>query len=449
LPDKRKLKSRLKENKKVRTRSGLLRIPTQPGVPRKGEPEEEIMIGRGAIPKPPPIIRSPSSKKPSAHARRQPKDKSQSLKLPTITINGMVYTNDSFSIVCRGLAYGLTQNGYKIVIDAWTNGNRSHPIEDVVKKAVKRSSDNKIGIRISHPNSFEVLEHYDYRIGKAYFETDIFPPKWVGFCNKHCDQVWVSSKFNKEVCERSGVENVYIVHDGYDPRIFSPNGEKYDLGFPDDTFVFLTVGNSQKRKGTDLLYRAFTEEFDESEKVGLVYKSYAPWAWGAAKYAKEGRIIHIGDVAEKESGPTLVNADIPYTQMGSLYRAANCFILPTYGEGAGICCVEAMACKVPVITTNWSAQLDYCNNNNSYLIEGIGFEKAFEGMDWQGHWFVPSLDQLKFYMRYVYEHPEMVKLKTEQALIDAKQFTWKECGKEAIKMMSLVFPDVFVEEAIY
>lgn len=437
MPDKRRLSSnRKKRNRDIRTKSVTRRIPTKPGVLRRGEPSEELMMKRrnalSSLPTPP----TPTTNPPNQYKTN----------LPMITLNGMVYTNDSFSIVTRGLALGLIQNGCDVAINAWPNGSRSLPIEPKVKKAVRKTSDMKIGIRISHPNSFSALSAYKYRIGKAYFETNLFPNippnNWVADCNKYCDQVWVSSEFNKEVCEESGVDNVYVVHDGFDPNIFNPNGDKYPLPFDDDTFIFLTVGNSQKRKGTDLIYQAFTEEFDESEKVGLVYKSYAPWAWGAAKYAKPGRIYHFGKVIESETGPMLVDSSIPYNQMGSLYRAADCFVLPTYGEGAGVCCVESMACGVPVITTNWSAHLDYCNNKNSYLIEGERFERAFEGLDWQGEWIVPSLDQLKFYMRYVYEHPEMVKLKVKQALKDAQKFTWKNCAKEAIQKLSFVVPEV-------
>jgi glycosyltransferase involved in cell wall biosynthesis len=397
------------------------------------------------------------------------KTKDTSSSSPLITINGMVYTNDSFSIVTRGLTLGLLQNGYKVSIDAWSDGNRSLPIEPEVRKAVRRGTDNNIGIRISHPNSFATLQHYKHKIGKGYFETNIFPNEpqhnWVKECNIHCDQLWVSSEFNKEVCEKSGVENAFVVHDGFDDRIYNIRGNKYKLPFDADTFVFLAVGNSQKRKGTDLIYEAFTQEFTKGEKVAVFYKSYAPWAWGAARYARNGwnpelakkhdiplsiddRIYHFGrideslDPVDNKWKPILVDASIPYTEMGSLYRAADCFLLPSYGEGAGICNLEAMACGTPVITSNWSAHLDFCNNKNSYLVEGTHFEKAFEQESWQGEWLVPSIDQLKLHMRYVYEHPDMTQIKTKQALKDVQNFTWKKCAREAIITLSLLVPEI-------
>lgn len=40
-------------------------------------------------------------------------------------------------------------------------------------------------------------------------------------------------------------------------------------------------------------------------------------------------------------------------QMPSLYKSADCFVLPTHGEGWGLPTMEAMAMGLPTITTNW------------------------------------------------------------------------------------------------
>ena len=56
-------------------------------------------------------------------------------------------------------------------------------------------------------------------------------------------------------------------------------------------------------------------------------------------------------------------------ELGVLYRSADCFVLPTRGEGWGMPILEAMACGLPVIATHWSSQVDFMNSRNSLPLD--------------------------------------------------------------------------------
>ena len=44
-------------------------------------------------------------------------------------------------------------------------------------------------------------------------------------------------------------------------------------------------------------------------------------------------------------------------------------VAPSFGEGFGLPIAEAMLLGIPVITTSWGGQLDFCNTKNSWLID--------------------------------------------------------------------------------
>lgn len=79
-------------------------------------------------------------------------------------------------------------------------------------------------------------------------------------------------------------------------------------------------------------------------------------------------------------------------------------------SGFDLSIVEAMACGKPVITTGYGSVLDYCHQQNSYLIH---HQMTPMVTDKQGNtdllflrWSEPDKGALKRLMRFVYEHRE-------------------------------------------
>src|SRR5438552_3290836 len=55
-------------------------------------------------------------------------------------------------------------------------------------------------------------------------------------------------------------------------------------------------------------------------------------------------------------------------EMAGLYTACNCLVHPYRGEGFGLPIAEAMACGLPVVVTGYGAALDFCHDENAFLI---------------------------------------------------------------------------------
>ena len=60
---------------------------------------------------------------------------------------------------------------------------------------------------------------------------------------------------------------------------------------------------------------------------------------------------------------------VPEKKMPLIYRAADCFVLPTRGEGGGLPPLESSMCGLPLIMTNCSGQQGYLRPDNSHMIE--------------------------------------------------------------------------------
>lgn len=257
-------------------------------------------------------------------------------------------------------------------------------------------------------------------IGRSMFETDSIPKDWVARLNR-MTEVWVPTEFNKETFSNSGVspERIFVVPEAidgrkYDPERIAPYPLKGVRGF-----IFVSVFDWDLRKGWDLLLRAYAEEFDDRDDVTLVIKITKHHIRNVDPISIYRKITW---KAGKMNPPHLKVIDDYLTaeQMLGLYSAADAFVLPSRGEGWGRPYMEAMAMGLPTIGTNWSGQLAFMNEQNSYLIK---VEKLvptnspiplFHGQKWAE----PSLDHLRKLMRTVYENRQQAKEKGKFARAD-------------------------------
>lgn len=167
---------------------------------------------------------------------------------------------------------------------------------------------------------------------------------WV---KKECDAVIADSyATKKDTAEYLDipVKKIEVVYPGIDP-VFQPQWEakkeyirkKYGLS---ESYI-LAVGTREPRKNLKAVlaaYRKFVRNslvVNRRKKTELVIAGKEGWG---EKIQEEENIRILGYLEKR---------DLP-----SLYSAAEVFIYPSFYEGFGLPVVEAMACGVPVITSD-------------------------------------------------------------------------------------------------
>lgn len=185
-----------------------------------------------------------------------------------------------------------------------------------------------------------------------HYQTDL---KWfIRKALRLADVVTSVSQFTarlvKEDLDFEGV--IRVIPNGVDIHSFSPQWR--NAGKPTKA---LFCGNPTQRKGAQWL-PAIADHLDSDILVlhtqGLRMKSALPC---------HSRLQPIGTVG--------------HTQMPDLYRSVDILLLPTVREGMSLAVLEAMACGLPVVSTDCSSMPELIDDGKGGFLCPLGDVKAF------------------------------------------------------------------------
>lgn len=70
----------------------------------------------------------------------------------------------------------------------------------------------------------------------------------------------------------------------------------------------------------------------------------------------------------------IFKGELPHSDIVKYLNAADVFVLPTLAEGCCNAIIEAMACGLPIISSNLAFNKDICNENNSILVDPMNID---------------------------------------------------------------------------
>lgn len=128
-------------------------------------------------------------------------------------------------------------------------------------------------------------------------------------------------------------------------------------GYDESDFIVAYIGWFSSMKGSDRLSEAITKLNDKDIKSFFIG---SPKGHGTANPTCEG-ILHIGR--------------LPHNKIPEYLNMADIFVLPTLAEGCCNAIIEAMACGLPIVSSNLPFNRDVLNEKNSIMVDSMNVDE--------------------------------------------------------------------------
>ncbi len=211
-------------------------------------------------------------------------------------------------------------------------------------------------------------------IGLWSWEMTQFPPEWRDRFES-LDEIWVPSTHIRRTLQDVAPVPVRAMPHVVEP-VENETLTRADLGLPPNRFIFLYAFDALSvvaRKNPLAFVQAYRRAFgDHSPDTLLVLKinNRALLQGETARYlgVNENFGAEIADAVASVSG-LLLDRRLDRAHAHALIALCDCYVSLHRCEGFGLTLAEAMYFGKPCIATGYSANLDFMNAANSYLVD--------------------------------------------------------------------------------
>lgn len=288
-------------------------------------------------------------------------------------VEGPFDSSYSLAVVNREAARGLASLGHHVTLHS-TEGPGDFPANPAFLQANLDLAEMHARTTMQPHERCDVVSRnlYPPRVADMASPTNLlhtyaweesgFPGEWIDDFNKHLQGITCVSTHVQKVFQDNGLRiPTASVGDGVDhwERVHAS-----DARFGGKAFRLLHVSSCFPRKGVDILLKAYGRAFSREDNVSLLIKTFA----------NPHNDIHAQLAECNQKNPNypdveLIEGDLSDADLKALYSQCHVLVAPSRAEGFGLPLAEAMLSGLPVITTGWGGQLDFCNADNSWLLD--------------------------------------------------------------------------------
>lgn len=312
---------------------------------------------------------------------------------------------------------------------------------DIIKTAINRGLNGQFS---KESNSLRIYHAFSMAecIGRLRYGFPIFELSKFSIAEenhlKQLDHIFVTSKWAKTIVDDQIKIPTSIVPLGVDSNIFKPTKRTHT------TTKFCICGKIEYRKSTKELIDGFCETFNQDDDVEL-YLCIANIFNTKEENLEWTRYIQ----SRKISSKIFLLPRFPSSlDVADVLSSCDCLLSMSRGEGWSLPALQMLSTGGHVIATNNTAQTEFLNRENSYLIETPDMEMAWDGKFFlgngfeneKGKWYSIGSEQkskLSEYMKMIHKKKQSGELGINlNGLETAKRFSWENSAKSLVRAIS-------------
>ena len=260
------------------------------------------------------------------------------------------------------------------------------------------------------------------------YESTLQPERFFNHILHNWDYFFCPSEWQAKCMIDQGfpAARVHVVPEGVDGQEFFPiSDEKLS-----DKFTFIIVGKYEYRKATEEMINCWLEVFDKETypDIKLVLS--------VDNMFDRKNVEHKLNLLEQLNDSRIEILHFPpRAEYINRLQTSHVFLSCSRSEGWGLPLIESVACGVPSIALNYSAQVEY-SKNISHLVNVKEMKKSDI---FPGEYGEPDFEHFKTLMKFIYDNWDDCR---QRALMGAsfvrQQFSWEKAVETAVDCLKKI-----------